>query len=333
MFDPFRIGYYRQNYKYHRKGSTLRKKLPRTMSQYYPSSVSELKKLLPLMYEFQLLSPLKDPDPPPPPPEEEEEEEEKPDPSPDPELISKSLIHFAVISGGNTFVTHPDIKITLDADDHFGFLYQKAVFNPHTQIITIPYNLWTEKNLPSPGYKLRTWLLIVYQAASSLWPTENRIIFTMPFTLPPLTYDVIEQSLPEGVTADITFHLSQIYEQYQQQYPFIQRFMDEMHPDRYIITYLRSVNGSALSSYDGYQCSYQILWHENFSDQTHKDFSNTFNTAVLYELSIPYTISSNFTAIDITEKRSNGESFFSQANVAVVLPSVLTGTASELPIM
>lgn len=38
-------------------------------------------------------------------------------------------------------------------------------------------------------------------------------------------------------------------------------------------------------------------------------------------------------AIDITEHRSDDTNIYSQANVTAVIPSVITGIASQLPIL
>lgn len=109
--------------------------------------------------------------------------------------------------------------------------------------------------------------------------------------------------------------------------------MDELRPDRYVITYLHSFDGHSLNDCEGDPCTYQMLWRENFSDETSKDFSTTITSALLYELPVDYSVLAFKDAIDLTEKRSNGENIFFQANITAVIPSVITGKAGQLPIM
>lgn len=53
----------------------------------------------------------------------------------------------------------------------------------------------------------------------------------------------------------------------------------------------------------------------------------------MYDLTVDYSIHSFKSAIDLTEERSDGTSEYSQANITAVIPSVITGSAAQLPIM
>lgn len=77
MFDLYKIGSFTQNYKYRRKGQASLKRYPRYDSLYYQTTLTELKKILSLIYQFHLLSLINDEPPPDP-----EEKDLFPTPSP-----------------------------------------------------------------------------------------------------------------------------------------------------------------------------------------------------------------------------------------------------------
>lgn len=146
MFDPYRIGYKRQNYYYRKKGQILRKKYFTKPSFYFPTKPSELNELLPLMYKYQLLSPLTDepPDPSPDPDPPTPPTPPPPPPSPDPELIAKTLTTFALrpYNTRHLFITNPDLKMIFNDEQQTRFLYFQHVFIPNLPVVTIPYKLW-----------------------------------------------------------------------------------------------------------------------------------------------------------------------------------------------
>lgn len=216
MFDPYHIGYYRQNFYYRKKGQIIRKKAITKPSFYLPNKPSELEKLLPLMFKYNLLSPLNDnpPEPPVPPSPEEEEEEDQPDPAPD--LVAKALTLFAIKKPNQTviFQTHSDLKIFMNERTVHGLYYEQETFNFHQPFITIPYRLWGTQNLPLPDYTDRTWLLIVYNSEPFTSETNERIMLTMPFALPINLYLSIEaQDSEKSLTSDLRIALPQIYSQ------------------------------------------------------------------------------------------------------------------------
>lgn len=122
MFDPYHIGLYKQNYYYRRKEQVLRKKYLPKPSFDLSNKPSELIKLLPLIFKYELLSPLNDP----------------PEP---PTVVAKSITSIQLNNPMHEilFTTADNLKIVMDSNKINSTYFFKERFDHNNPTIKIPY--------------------------------------------------------------------------------------------------------------------------------------------------------------------------------------------------
>lgn len=246
MFDPYRISSYNQNYRYSKKGQILQKRNIFNPSRFYPKNRKEMEELLPLFYQYKLLSPLtKEPPPkppsPPPKPEEEEEEEDKPDPPIPTEYIQKYILDIIIqdaetghvlIQTGDTFpglLINPPIEG--EGTDYAISKYDKIKNNLNIPKKFISY-FKPDESTTNPYKPL--FILLYPNGKITLTPSEEIPYFGFWISFPNTLIDIWMQELPENEPWTLVIPMVQILSQLSDIYSEQVRYIMENYENLYI---------------------------------------------------------------------------------------------------